>query len=185
VNEQSEFTKVAKDLVVSLEYTLTVEGEIVDSSEENGPIDFIQGHGNIIPGLESALEGMNLGEAKKVNVLAKDAYGEYDPEASEEIPLAEFPEDIPLEVGVELAVEDEENGVVSAVIEEVGKDSVTLNFNHPLAGKNLDFDVKILTIRAATAEELEHGHVHGEEGECDCDGDCDCEDGECNCAKNN
>ncbi|MHC1741185.1 MAG: peptidylprolyl isomerase [Anaerolineaceae bacterium] len=181
MNEQTEFTKVAKDLVVSLEYTLTVDGEVIDSSEENGPIDYIQGHENIISGLESALEGMKLGESKKVNVKAKDAYGEYDPEAVEEIPLTEFPDDIPLEVGVELAVDDEDEGPISAVIEEVGKDSVTLNFNHPLAGKELNFDVKILSIRAATAEELEHGHVHGDE-DC-CEGDCDCEDSECNCGK--
>ena len=183
MKEQSEFTKVAKDLVVSLEYTLTVDGEIIDSSEENGPIDYIQGHENIISGLERELEGMSVGESKKVNVKAKDAYGEYDPEATEEVPLDDFPKDIPLEVGVELAVEDEDEGPISAVIEEVGKDTVTLNFNHPLAGKDLNFDVKILSIRAATAEELEHGHVHGDDEECDCD--CDCEDSECNCGKNN
>jgi FKBP-type peptidyl-prolyl cis-trans isomerase SlyD len=183
LNAQSELTKVAKDLVVSLEYTLTVDGEVIDSSEENGPIDYIQGHENIIAGLESALDGMKVGEAKKVNVKAKDAYGEYDPEAVEEVPLSEFPNDIPLEVGVELAVEDEDEGPISAVIEEVGKDSVTLNFNHPLAGKDLNFDVKILSIRAATAEELEHGHIHDEDEECD--GDCDCEDGDCDCGKNN
>ncbi len=179
MNEQSEFTKVAKDLVVSLEYTLTVDGELIDSSEENGPIDYIQGHENIIAGLESELDGMKLGESKKVNVKAVDAYGEYDEEAVEEIPLSDFPKDIPLEVGVELAVEDEDEGPISAVIEEVGKDTVTLNFNHPLAGKDLNFDVKILSIRAATAEELEHGHVHGD------DEDCDCDDSECNCGKNN
>jgi FKBP-type peptidyl-prolyl cis-trans isomerase SlyD len=182
LNTQSEFTKVEKDLVVSLEYTLTVDGEVIDSSEENGAIDFIQGAGNIISGLEKELTGMKLGESKKVNVLAKDAYGEYDPEAVEEIPLSDFPNDIPLEVGVELAVEDEDGEAISAVIEEVGKDTVNLNFNHPLAGKDLTFDVKIAGIRAATAEELEHGHVHGDEEGCDCEeGDCDCEDGGCNC----
>jgi FKBP-type peptidyl-prolyl cis-trans isomerase SlyD len=180
LNAQSKLTKVAKDLVVSLEYTLTVDGEVIDSSEESGPIDYIQGHENIILGLENVLEGMEVGETKKVNVKAQDAYGEYDPEAVEEIPLADFPDDIPLEVGVELAVEDEDDGPMSAVIEEVGKDSVTLNFNHPLAGKDLNFDVKILSIREATAEELEHGHVHDEDGD-----DCDCEDGDCNCGKNN
>lgn len=187
LNTQSEFAKVEKDLVVSLEYTLTVDGEVVDSSEENGPIDFIQGQGNIIPGLEKELTGMKLGEAKKVNVLAVDAYGEYDPDAVEEIPLSDFPNDIPLEVGVELAVEDEDGEAVSAVIEEVGKDTVSLNFNHPLAGKDLVFDVKIAALRAATVEELEHGHVHGDDGECDCDcedGDCNCENGDGNCGCN-
>jgi len=178
LNTPTEFSKVEKDLVVSLEYTLTVDGEVIDSSEENGAIDFIQGRGNIILGLEKELTGMKLGDAKKVNVLAVDAYGEFDPEAYEEIPLADFPNDIPLEVGVELAVEDEEGEAMSAVIEEVGKDTITLNFNHPLAGKDLVFDVKIAGIRAATDEELEHGHVHGDD-ESDCD--CDCEDGDGSC----
>ena len=179
MSAQSELNKVAKDVVVSLEYTLTVDGEVVDSSEENGALDYIQGQGNIIPGLEKELEGMKLGESKKVLVKAKDAYGEYDPEALEEIPVDEFPEDIPMEVGVELAVEDDEGMPMSAVIEAVDKDYVTLNFNHPLAGKDLSFDVKISGIRAATAEELEHGHVHGDE---DCDCGCGCEDdSSCGC----
>lgn len=180
MNTQPDLSKVAKDLVITLEYSLTVDGEVVDSSEENGPIDYIQGHGNIIPGLENALLGMKVGESKKVDVQAKDAYGEYDPEAIEEIPLSDFPDDIPLEVGLELAVDDEETGPTTAVIEEVTKESVTLNYNHPLAGKDLHFDAKIKAIRAATAEELEHGHVHDEEG-CDCDGDCCCGDSGCNC----
>lgn len=184
MNTKSEFTKVEKDLVVSMEYTLTVDGEVVDSSKENGPIDFIQGKGNIIPGLEKALYGMNLDESKKVNVPAAEAYGEFDEEAVEEVPVSDFPTDIPLEVGVELAVEDEDGGAMSAVIEEVTKDTVTLNFNHPLAGKDLVFDVKIVGLRAPTEEEMQHGHVHGdEECECDCDGD-DCEDGGgCCCGK--
>jgi FKBP-type peptidyl-prolyl cis-trans isomerase SlyD len=184
LNTKSEFNKVEKDLVVSMEYTLTVEGEVVDSSKENGPIDFIQGKGNIISGLEKELYGMKLDESKKVNVPAKEAYGEFDPEAMEEVPLSDFPTDIPLEVGVELAVEDEDGDAMSAVIEEVGKDTVTLNFNHPLAGKDLAFDVKIVGLREATEEEMEHGHVHGDE-ECDCDCDDDCEEGSggCCCGK--
>lgn len=182
MNTNTEFKKVEDNLVVSLEYTLTVDSEVVDSSKENGPLDYIQGKGNIIPGLEKELAGMSLGESKKVKVAAKEAYGEYDPEATEEVPLSDFPTDIPLEVGVELAVEDEDGEAMSAVIEEVDKDFVTLNFNHPLAGKDLVFDVKILGLREATAEELEHGHVHGDE--CDCDDDCDCDEGVCDCGNN-
>ena len=182
LSAQTEITKVENDLVVSLEYTLTVAGEVVDSSEENGPIDYIQGKGNIIPGLEKELAGMKVGDSKKVKVQAKDAYGEYDPEATEEIEISDFPEEIPLEVGVELAVEDEDGNATSAVIEEVGETTVTLNFNHPLAGKDLEFDVKIAGIRAATAEELEHGHVHADD-ECDCD--CDDESCDCGCGCHN
>jgi FKBP-type peptidyl-prolyl cis-trans isomerase SlyD len=185
LNTKSEFTKVEKDLVVSMEYTLTVDGEVVDSSNENGPIDFIQGKGNIITGLEKALYDMKLDESKKVNVPAAEAYGEFDPEAVDEVPVADFPTDIPLEVGVELAVEDEDGDAMSAVIEEITKDTVTLNFNHPLAGKDLVFDVKIVGLRAATDEELEHGHLPGDECDCGCDDDCDCDEdsGGCNCGK--
>jgi FKBP-type peptidyl-prolyl cis-trans isomerase SlyD len=179
LGNETKFSKVEKDLVVSMDYTLTVDGEVVDSSKEDGPIEFIQGRGNIIPGLEKEIDGMKLDESKKVNVPASEAYGEYDPEALEEVPLSDFPEDIPLEVGVELAVEDEDGEAMSAVIEAVGKDAITLNFNHPLAGKDLAFDVKIVGLRAATEEELEHGHIHGDE--CDCDDDCDCEDEGCCC----
>ncbi len=180
MSAQSELNKVAKDVVVSLEYTLTVDGEVVDSSEENGVLDYLQGHQNIIPGLESALEGMAAGETKKVVVAAKDAYGEYNPDAVEEIALSDFPEDIPLEEGIELAVDDGESGPVSAVIEKVGEETVTLNYNHPLAGKDLAFDVKVVSLRAATAEELEHGHVHSEEEEDDCGCGCGCGDS-CSC----
>ncbi len=177
----SDFSKVEKDLVVSMEYKLTVDGEIVDSSTEDGPIEFIQGKGNIIPGLEKELYGMKIGDSKKVKVVAKEAYGDYDSEAVEEVPLDDFPKDIPLEEGVELAVEDEEGDAMSAVIVEVGKDTVTLDFNHPLAGKDLDFEVKIASIRAATEEELKHGHIHDDECECDCEDGCD-EEG-CCCGK--
>jgi FKBP-type peptidyl-prolyl cis-trans isomerase SlyD len=177
LSANSEFSKVEKDLVVSMEYTLTVDGEVLDSSEEDGPIEFIQGKGNIIAGLEKELTGMKVGESKTVKVSPQEGYGEYDPEAVEEVPLSDFPRDIPLETGVELSVEDEDGEAMSAVILEVGKDDVTLDFNHPLAGKELIFNVKIASLRAATEEELEHGHVHGDH---DCEGDCDCgEEGCC------
>lgn len=178
MSTNSEFSKVENDLVVSMEYTLTVDGEVLDSSKEEGPIEFIQGKGNIIDGLEKELTGMKVGDSKTVKVSPKNGYGEYDPEAIEEVPLSDFPKEIPLEAGVELSVEDEDGEAMSAVIVEVGKDSVTLDFNHPLAGKELVFDVKIASLRAATAEELEHGHVHGD---ADCDDDCECGEEGCCC----
>ncbi|MCX6054704.1 MAG: peptidylprolyl isomerase [Chloroflexi bacterium] len=184
--------KVSNDLVVSMDYELTVEGEVIDASEINEPLEFLQGAGNIIPGLEKAIMGMSIGESKKVLVKAIDAYGEFDPDGFVEVPKADLPEDIPMEVGVEISVDNEDGEEMDAVIEEVSLDTVTLNFNHPLAGKDLNFQVKIIEIRPATAEEIEHGHIHFEDHDCCCgDGDCDCEggdcqsqEGECNCEKN-
>lgn len=179
--------KVAKDLVISMDYELSVDGEVIDYSEPDDPIEFLQGYGNIIPGLEDAISGMEIGESKEVFVKAKDAYGEYDPEGFVEVPKSEFPEDIPMEAGVEILVNNDDGEEMAAVIEEISLNSITLNFNHPLAGKDLNFKVKIVSIREATAEELEHGHIHYddcccEDDGCDCeDGGCDCEDGGCGC----
>jgi FKBP-type peptidyl-prolyl cis-trans isomerase SlyD len=146
--------------VVSMEYTLHVDGEIFDSSKDHGPLEFLQGAGNIIPGLEHELTGMAIGETKKVIVAPEDAYGEFAEEALVNIPRGEFPAEIPLEVGVELQVQNELGEPMSAVISAVQDDSVQLDFNHPLAGKELHFDVTIVDLREATDEEKAHGHVH-------------------------
>jgi FKBP-type peptidyl-prolyl cis-trans isomerase SlyD len=174
--------RVDNNLVVSMDYELTVDNAVIDSSEENDPIVFLQGVGNIVPGLEKAIQGMKVGETKEVEVKAAEAYGVFDPENFIEVPKNEFPEDIPLEVGTEIGVNDENGDELTAYIEEVDLEKITLNFNHPLAGKDLKFKVKITDIREATAEELEHGHIHFDEHECHCGegGDCCGEhDGEC------
>jgi FKBP-type peptidyl-prolyl cis-trans isomerase SlyD len=156
--------RITDDLVVTMDYVLTVDGEVVDSSEEEGPIQFLQGHGNIIPGLEAHLGGLAVGEILEVSVAAKDAYGEFDPEQIIDVPISEFPEEICIEPGVELELKDTEGDQLFARVISVGKSRVKLDFNHPLAGKELSFQVTILGLRAATPEELEHGHVHGSEG---------------------
>lgn len=161
--------QVADDVVVSLDYTLKVDGEVIDSSEDSGPIEFIQGKGQIIPGLERELYGMNSGETKHVVVTAKDGYGELDPEAVKDIPRSEFPPDIPLKPGVELEVRDLDGDVMLARIVKVDKGSVRLDFNHPLAGKSLAFDVTVVELRQPTEDELAHGHVHGDEDDEDLD----------------
>lgn len=181
MSAKTDLNKVAKDLVVSMEYELTVDGEVLDSTDAGDPIEFIQGYENIIGGLEKAVEGMAIGESKEVFVKAAEAYGEYDADGFVEVPKAEFPEDIPMEVGVEISVTNDDGEEMTAYIEEVSVESITLNFNHPLAGKDLNFKVKIVAIREATAEELEHGHVHFDD--CECGDDCECEDGGCNCGK--
>ncbi len=158
-------TKVENDVVVGLDYTLTVDGQVIDSTKNEDPLQFIQGHKNIIPGLEQALYGMKVGDHKEVTVNAKNAYGELNPEAQIEVPRSEFPPEIPLEQGVQLQVRDMAGQVQDARIEKVAEDTVTLDFNHPLAGKDLHFDVTIASLRPASEEELEHGHVHGEDDE--------------------
>ncbi len=153
-------TSVEDDVVVTLDYILTVDGEVVDTSDEDGPIQFIQGSGHIVAGLERALYGMQVGEKNELTVSAVDGYGEEDPDAIADIPRSEFPPEIPLEPGVELQLTDKEGDELEAYIVSVNKDTVRLNFNHPLAGKKLHFAVQIADLRAATPEELDHGHVH-------------------------
>lgn len=163
MDEKNNPTVIADDVVVSLQYTLKVNDEIVDSSDENEPLEFLQGYRNIIPGLEKELYGLKVGDTKNVTVQPADGYGEIDSEAVMDVPRDEFPEDIPLELGIELEVRDEDGEILPATVTEITADSIRLDFNHPLAGETLDFEIKVLELRAASPEELEHGHVHGED----------------------
>ena len=171
MEEKTKPIVVADDVVVTLQYTLTISGETVDNADQDDPLIFLQGYRNIIPGLEKELYGMKIGESKLVSIKPQDGYGDVDPEAFMDVPRDEFPEDIPLEVGVELEVRDEDGETSSAVISEVKEDTIRLDFNHPLAGEQLDFEIMVLALRGATPEELEHGHVHSDEGEDEFDDD--------------
>ena len=151
---------VANDLVVAMDYKLVIDGEVVDSSEGQEPLEFLQGHSNIIPGLEQEMLGMKIGESKDVVVQPAEGYGEIDEEAYMDVPTNQFPEEIPVEVGTELQVQNEEGQPVYARIDAIEKNIATLNFNHPLAGKELHFSVTVIALREPSAEELEHGHVH-------------------------
>jgi len=152
--------KIEDGKVVSMDYTLHVDGEVVDTSAGRKPLEFIQGTGNIIPGLERELYGMGIGESKKVNVSPTDGYGELDPKAYANVPRAEFPNNIPLEKGVQVQVRNQSGNPMYAHIDEFTDEVVKLDFNHPLAGKTLNFDVTIVALRGASPEELDHGHVH-------------------------
>jgi FKBP-type peptidyl-prolyl cis-trans isomerase SlyD len=163
LDTQNNPNQVADDVVVSIDYTLTVEGEVIDSTEGEEPLQFLQGHQNIIPGLEKELSGMKIGDNKKVVVSPEEAYGEIDPENIIEVPREEFPSEIPLEPGTELEVKNADGEVLSATIAEINSQTVKLDFNHPLAGKQLTFDVTVVELREATEEELTHGHVHFED----------------------
>jgi FKBP-type peptidyl-prolyl cis-trans isomerase SlyD len=153
---------VEHGVVVSLEYTLQVDDEVVETTEEDGPIEFLQGYGEIIPGLEQAIYGMKVGQEKEVMVDPAEGYGEYDPEAFEEVPLDIFPEDMDLELGMPVELYDEDSDeTVDGYIAEIRTDTVVVDLNHPLAGETLDFRVKVVGVRRATDEELAHGHAHG------------------------
>ncbi len=178
MDTQNKPRAVADDVVVSIDYTLTVDGEVVDSTEGDEPLNFLQGHQNIIPGLERELTGMKIGDSKKVVVTPAEAYGEVDPDNIIDVPRDEFPEEIPLEPGTELEVKNADGEVLSATINEVNGDTVKLDFNHPLAGKELTFDVTIVDLREATEEELAHGHAHAEGEEFDYEEDEDFDEDE-------
>lgn len=152
---------VTDGLVVSLDYTLRLDdGEIIDASEQE-PLEFLQGYNQIIPGLERALTGMKVGESKEVIVAATDAYGEEDEDAYQLVERTLFPPEMELEEGMQLRMRDAQSGeAVDVVIAEVNEGNVLLDFNHPLAGEELHFQVKVVGLRPATPEELAHGHAH-------------------------
>jgi FKBP-type peptidyl-prolyl cis-trans isomerase SlyD len=152
--------KVDDGVVVSMEYKLTVDGEVLDSSDEAGPLQFLAGYGNIIPGLEKEMIGMKIGDSKEVTVQPEDGYGEFDEEALMEVPRSEFPADLKIEEGAELHITDEEGEHRPAYVTSFDDKTVKLDFNHPLAGAVLNFYVKVVGLREPNSEELDHGHVH-------------------------
>ena len=154
---------VQDDLVVELAYVLRLDdGEVVDEATPDEPLEYLHGHANIISGLEVALTGLKVGDRRHVVVSPADGYGDYDPDDVESIPLSEFPSDIELEEGLALQVYGDDGGVYTAIVESIADGEVLLDFNHPLAGENLHFDVEVVGLRSATPEELAHGHAHSD-----------------------
>lgn len=156
--------KVTDKSVVSIHYTLTNdEGETIDSSAGHDPLDYIQGVGNIIPGLERALADKTVGDKLQVTIEAADGYGEFNPELVQELPRSMFEGVDNIEVGMAFHAQTAAGTQVVEVM-EVDGDTVTINGNHALAGQRLHFDVEVTAIREATEEELNHGHVHSADG---------------------
>lgn len=156
--------KLARDMVVTMHYTLTDDiGEILDSSAGGEPLTYLHGHGNIIPGLEKALEGAAVGHRSKVDVTAAEGYGEKNPDLVFEAPREHFPPEMELKEGARVYAEGPEGPISFSVVTLTEKGAV-LDANHPLAGKRLHFDVEIVELRPATPEELTHGHPHGPGG---------------------
>ncbi|MDC0075138.1 peptidylprolyl isomerase [Candidatus Thioglobus sp.] len=157
--------KVSKDKAVSMHYTLKNDGgEVIDSSEGKEPLDFLQGHGNIIPGLESALEGANKGDKIEVSVEPEQGYGLKMQDAIQEIPRSALQGIDEVIIGMQLQSQDQDGNAFVVTVIEQDKEKITVDANHPLAGETLHFSVTIEDVRDAEAEELSHGHVHSAGG---------------------
>jgi len=155
--------KIAKNSVVRFHYTVSEVGqEALESSNDREPLAILYGHGNIIPGLETAMLDREAGESFGVDVAAADAYGEKRDGLSQRVPKKHFGAQ-KLEPGMQVVLQTN-FGPRAVTIEKVGMSVVDVDLNHPMAGKDLHFDVEIVDVREASAEELEHGHVHGDGG---------------------
>lgn len=156
--------QVQNDHVVSIDYTLKNDaGEVMDTSEQNGPLAYLHGHQNIIPGLEKALDEKAVGDNFTVSIEPADAYGERDERMIQTVPRSMFQGVDEIEPGMRFQAQTE-GGVTVVTIKEVNGDEITLDGNHELAGETLHFDVEVKDVRPASEEELEHGHVHGPDG---------------------
>ena len=151
----------AQNSVVLMDYTVKDdEGNIIDTSSGHEPLAFIVGLGNIIPGLEREFIGKKKGDAFTVTVKPEDGYGDKDDALVEVVPRAQFAGVKNLGVGMQLQAQTDDDTMVVTVI-NLTETEVTVDANHPLAGKTLNFDVKVVDVRVASPEEMTHGHVHG------------------------
>ncbi len=158
--------------VYGIEYTVkNSKGEVVDSNKGQAPLEFISGKGQIIPGLEKEIETMNVGEEKTVKVPANEAYGEYNEEMVQEVPRDQF-EGIDLQKGMTLYGQTPDGQTIAVTVKDFDDQKVIIDYNHPLAGEDLTFDVKIVTKREATADEALSGQVGGQA--CSCGEGCGC-----------
>jgi FKBP-type peptidyl-prolyl cis-trans isomerase SlyD len=155
---------IAQDKVVLIHYTLTNDsGEALDSSSGGEPLAYIHGQGNIIPGLEKALEGRRAGDRISVKVEAAEGYGERDESMIQQVPRRQFG-GANVQPGMQFHAQTSQGHTRVVTVTRIVGDMVTVDGNHPLAGENLNFEVEVTEVRDASAEELEHGHVHGPGG---------------------
>jgi len=155
---------ITQDQVVTLHYTLRDDaGEIIDSSPHGEPLAYLHGHGNLVPGLERELSGKRAGDKLQITVSPADGYGEYDQALLQRVPRRALKGLAKLRVGMRLQAHTG-HGARAVTVTQITGDMVTLDGNHPLAGKNLHFQVEVAEVRAATDAELSHGHVHGPGG---------------------
>jgi len=155
--------KIEKDRVVRFHYSVAEQGkEKIESSEGHDPLAILVGRGNVIPGLEKAMEGHEAGDKFSVDVSAAEAYGEVQPNLTQRVPKKYFKGE-KLTPGMQTVLQTN-FGPRAVTVQKIGMSVVDVDLNHPMAGKDLSFDIEVVEVREATAEELEHGHVHGEGG---------------------
>ncbi|MCC5811894.1 MAG: peptidylprolyl isomerase [Ectothiorhodospiraceae bacterium] len=155
--------QIAKDKVVAIDYTLKDDdGSVLDTSDGKQPLAYLHGNGNIIPGLEKALEGKAAGEELSVRIEPAEAYGERRDELTQVVPKEMFQGVDNLQVGMQFQAGggEGEGGGQIVTIAAIEGDQVTVDANHPMAGVALNFDVKVVEVREATEEEVAHGHAH-------------------------
>jgi len=156
--------KISNNAVVTIDYTLkNTNGETLDSSEGADPLDYLHGAGNIIPGLEKSLEGKETGDDVSAVVSPEEGYGLRDDALMQSVPRSAFGDVKDIQVGMRFTAQTDQ-GPVSVAIAAVDEENVVVDRNHPLAGQELHFEVSVTNVRAATAEEIDHGHVHQEGG---------------------
>ncbi|MBT8377952.1 MAG: peptidylprolyl isomerase [Ignavibacteria bacterium] len=156
---------VEMNKVIIFNYTLKDDtGTVLDSSENKEPLSFLSGSNTILPKLEKTLTGMIIGSKKNVKLSTEDAYGDYKEEAVQTVNKDQFPKEAQLTVGASYMANSPDGKQMPFVITEVKEQDITVDFNHPLAGKDLEFDVELIDVREATPEEMQHGHVHGPGG---------------------
>lgn len=152
---------IGDNLVVSMHYKLTdTDGNVLDSSEGTEPLAYLHGAGNIIPGLEKALVGKVQGDSLQVDVTPEDAYGELIPELIQVVDKAAFQGAESVDAGMMFETQAPDGSAQRIVVRQVEGDEVTIDANHPLAGMHLTFNVDIVDVRAASEEEIAHGHTH-------------------------
>jgi len=162
--------EIQKNSIVTMDYTLTgKDGGVLDSSEGKDPLSYLHGNGNLIPGLETRIEGKAAGDEVTVEVPSEEAYGAVDPEKKFDVPRSQFPPDADIKVGAQFQADGGNGGPVLVKVDSIEGDTVKIDANHPLAGIDLNFAVKIVDVREATEKEREHGHAH-----CDNPGNCGC-----------
>ena len=156
---------IGSEKVVLIHYTLTDDsGQVLDSSSGRDPLAYLHGKGNIIPGLEKALEGKQAGDKLNVAVQPAEGYGERDERLVQDVPREAFENVDEVNPGMQFQAQNEQGQARIVTVTKVADDLITIDANHPLAGTNLNFDVEVTEVREPTAEELEHGHVHGPGG---------------------
>ena len=157
--------QIAQDKVVLIHYTLTDDGgKVLDSSSGGDPLAYLHGQGNIIPGLEKALEGKQAGDKLNVRVEPAEGYGVRDDSLVQQVPRRAFGSVSKVEPGMQFHAQSAQGQMRVVTVTHVKGDMVTVDGNHPLAGEVLVFDVEVAEVRDATGEELAHGHVHGPGG---------------------